>query len=146
MRLPVLLLALAVASPAVSQNFSCNFGKQPACLDYSAQVCSSSGKCVDSNAACFDSYQCGYEGFTCKSNVTECVDAQETLLRKHNTLVDDYNELLKKHKELADDFDETITAARALKSDHDRTESSLDDMESCLVYASTLDAAKECTP
>jgi hypothetical protein len=146
MRLPVLLLALAVASPAVSQNFSCSYGKQPACLDYGAQVCSSSGKCVDSNAACFDSYQCGYEGFTCKSNVTECVDAQETLLRKHNTLVDDYNDLLKKHKELAADFDETITAARALKSDHDRMESSLDDMESCLVYASTLDAAKECAP
>jgi hypothetical protein len=146
MRLPVLLLALAVASPAVSQNFSCSYGKQPACLDYGAQVCSSSGKCVDSNAACFDSYQCGYEGFTCKSNVTECVAAQETLLRKHNTLVDDYNDLLKKHKELASDFDETITAARALKSDHDRIESSLDDMESCLVYASTLDAAKECAP
>jgi len=146
MRLPVLLLALTVASPAVSQNFSCNFGKQPACLDYSAQVCSSSGKCVDSNAACFDSYQCGYEGFTCKTNVTECVDAQETLLRKHNTLVDDYNDLLKKHKELAADFDETISATRALKSDYDRMESSLGDMETCLVYASTLDAAKECAP
>ncbi|MGO4910128.1 hypothetical protein ACEN2J_17565 [Pseudorhodobacter sp. W20_MBD10_FR17] len=146
MRLLVLLLALTVASPAVGQNFSCSFGKQPACLDYGAQVCSSSGKCVDSNAACFDSYQCGYEGFTCKSNVTECIDAQEKLLRKHNTLVDDYNGLLKKHKELVADFDETITAARALKSDYDRIESSLADMETCLIYASTLDTAKRCTP
>lgn len=146
MRLSVLVLALTVASPAVGQNFSCNYGKQPACLDYGAQVCSSSGKCVDSNAACFDSYQCGYDGFTCKSNVTECVDAQEKLLRKHNTLVDDYNGLLKKHKELAADFDETITAARALQSDYDRIESSLGDMETCLIYATTLDEAKRCAP
>jgi hypothetical protein len=87
-----------------------------------------------------------YEGFTCKSNVTKCVDAQETLLRKHNTLVDDYNDLLKKHKELADDFDETITAARALKSDYDRLATSITDMETCLLYASTLDDAKLCTP
>ena len=56
--------------------------------------------CVDQNAASFDKYQCDYEGFTCKSNVTECIAAHDKLLRENNTLVDDYNGLLKKHKEL----------------------------------------------
>ena len=79
--------------------------------------------CVDQNAACFDKYQCDYEGFTCKSNVTECVEAHDTLLRKHNDLVDDFNENL----EIAKDM-----AAR------------LDDIESCLIYASTLEAARLC--
>lgn len=101
MRTLILMAALAVASPALGQSFSCRIGTQPACLDYGDQVCSSSGKCVDSDAACFDSYQCGYEGFTCKSNVTECVDAHDELLRKHNALVDDFNENLEIAREMA---------------------------------------------
>lgn len=79
--------------------------------------------CVDRNAACFDPYQCNYEGFTCKSNVTECVEAHDSLLRKHNELVDDFNENLEIAKRMA---------AR------------LDDIESCLINASTLDEAMRC--
>jgi len=123
MRLPILLAVLTFASPALGQSFSCRMGAQPACLDYGDKVCSSSGMCVDQNAACFDKYQCNYEGFTCKSNVTECVAAHDDLLRKHNQLVDDFNENLGIAKRMA---------AR------------LDDIESCLIYASTLDAAKLC--
>ena len=145
MRLPILLLALTLASPALGQDFSCRIGTQPACLDYGDTVCSSSGMCVDQKAACFDKYQCDYEGFTCKSNVTECIAAHDKLLRENNTLVDDYNGLLKKHKDLAADFDETLEAARALKSDYDHVKSSLDDMESCLIIASTFEAAKLCS-
>lgn len=137
MRPPILLLALTLASPALGQNYSCRIGTQPACLDYGDKICASSGMCVDRDAACFDQYQCNYEGFTCKSNVTNCVKVHDTLLQEHNTLVDDYNALVKKHKELATDFDRTITAARALKSN-------LDDIESCLIYASTLEDAKLC--
>jgi hypothetical protein len=125
MRALILMAALAVASPALGQSFSCRIGTQPACLDYGDKVCSSSGKCVDSNAACFDSYQCGYEGFTCKSNVIECVDAHDELLRKHNALVDEFNENLEIAKRLA---------AR------------LDNIETCLIYASTLEDAKLCAP
>ena len=125
MRALILMAALAVASPALGQIFSCRIGTQPACLDYGDKVCSSSGKCVDSNAACFDSYQCGYEGFTCKSNVIECVDAHDELLRKHNALVDEFNENLEIAKRLA---------AR------------LDNIETCLIYASTLEDAKLCAP
>ena len=124
MRLPILLLALTLASPALGQDFSCRMGTQAACLDYGDTVCSSRGMCVDKDAACFDKYQCNYEGFTCKSNVTECVEAHDTLLRKHNDLVDDFNANL----EIAKDM-----AAR------------LDDIESCLIYASTLEAARLCS-
>ena len=124
MRLSLLLLALTLASPALGQDFSCRIGTQPACLDYGDKVCSSRGMCVDQNSACFDQNQCNYEGFTCKSNVTECADAHDTLLRKHNDLVDDFNENL----EIAKDM-----AAR------------LDDIESCLIYASTLEAARLCS-
>ncbi len=60
MRALILMAALAVASPALGQSFSCRIGTQPACLDYGDKICSSSVKCVDSNAACFDSYQCGH--------------------------------------------------------------------------------------
>lgn len=123
MRLPILLLVLTLASPALGQDFSCRIGTQPACLDYGDKVCSSRGMCVDQNSACFDQNQCNYEGFTCKSNVTECAEAHDTLLRKHNDLVDDFNENLEIAKGIA---------AR------------LDDIESCLIYASTLEAAKLC--
>ena len=124
MRLPILLLALTLASPALGQDFSCRIGTQPACLDYGDKVCSSRGMCVDQNSACFDQYQCNYEGFTCKSNVTECVEAHDALLRKHNDLVDDFNKNLKIAKDMA---------------------SRLDDIESCLIYASTLEAARLCS-
>lgn len=123
MRLPILLAALTFTSPALGQSFSCRIGTQPACLDYGDTVCSSSGMCVDRNAACFDKYQCDYEGFTCKSNVTECVEAHDALLRKHNELVDDFNENLEIAKKMA---------------------TRLDDIESCLIYASTLEDAQLC--
>ena len=120
-----LLLALTLIPTGVSaqQGFSCSYGDRGACLGFGDTVCSSSGMCVDQNAACFDKYQCDYEGFTCKSNVTECVEAHDTLLRKHNDLIDDFNENLQIAKDMA---------AR------------LDDIESCLIYASTLEAARLC--
>ncbi|MDZ4137031.1 MAG: hypothetical protein U1D06_15785 [Paracoccaceae bacterium] len=125
MRLPILMMALALAAPAFGQSFSCRIGTQPACLDYGDKVCSSSGRCVDRDAACFNKYQCNHEGFTCKSNVTECVEAHDNLLRKHNDLIDDFNKNLKFAKEMA---------------------SRLDEIETCLIYASTLEAAKLCAP
>ena len=119
----ILLLTLALAPPTLGQSFSCRIGTQPACLDYGDKVCSSRGMCVDQNSACFDQNQCDYEGFTCKSNVTECVEAHDILLRKHNNLVDDFNRNLEIAKDMA---------------------SRLDDIESCLIYASTLEDAKLC--
>lgn len=123
MRLATLILALTLTSPALGQSFSCRIGTEPACLDYGDKVCSSSGMCVDQNAACFDRYQCNYEGFTCKSNVTECTVAHDNLLRKHNDLVDEFNKNLK------------ATQHMAVR---------LDEIESCLMYARDLAAARLC--
>jgi len=117
-----MLISLAFAARA--QDFSCRIGTQPTCLSYGDKVCSSSGMCVDQNAACIDSFQCNHEGFTCKSNVTECVEAHDALLRTHNDLVDDFNDNLEIAKGMA---------AR------------LNDIESCLIYASTLEAARLCS-
>jgi len=124
-RLPILIVTLSLASPAISQNFSCRIGTQPSCLDYGETVCSNRGMCVNQNSACFDQNQCNYEGFTCKSNVTECAEAHDALLRKHNELVDDFNE--------------NLETARGMAT-------RLDDVETCLIYASTLDDAKLCAP
>src|SRR6056297_3132807 len=98
--LTFLSMFLASTEPSFSQSFTCNFGTQLACLDYGDTVCSSRGKCVDSNASCFDTYQCNYEGFTCRSNLTECADEYEDLLDQHNRLVTDYNELLEDAKRI----------------------------------------------
>mgnify|MGYP001767189247 CR=1 FL=1 len=123
MRVSIAAIALTLAAPAMGQSFSCRIGTEPACLGYGDTVCSSRGMCVDRNAACFDQYQCNYEGFTCKSNVTECAQAHDKLLRTHNELVDDFNENLEISRRMA---------------------KRLDDIESCLLFASTLEDAKSC--
>ena len=125
MRALAAIVAAALALPLSAQNFSCRMGTEPACLDYGDTVCSSRGMCVDSNALCFERYQCDYEGFTSKSNVTECADEYEDLLQTHNDLVDDFNE--------------NLEIARAMGR-------RLDDVESCLILASNLAAARLCTP
>ena len=127
MRIKTLLLTIALipSGAFAQQGFTCSYGDRGACLGYGDTVCSSSGKCVNENAACFDSYQCNYEGFTCKSNVTECAEAHDALLRKHNDLVDDFNE--------------NLEIARGMAA-------RLEDVETCLIYASTLEDAKLCAP
>lgn len=76
--------------------------------------------------------------------MTECVEANETPLKKHTTLVNDYNALLEKHRQLAADFDESVEAATLLKSRYEDAQSSLDDIETCLMTASTIDEARLC--
>ena len=127
MKITTLLVMLAlIPSSAISQQgFSCSYGDRGACLGYGDTVCSSRGMCVDQNSACFDQNQCNYEGFTCRSNVTECVETHDALLRRHNDLVDDFNE--------------NLEIARGMAA-------RLDDVETCLIYASTLEGAKLCAP
>ncbi|MGJ8615540.1 MAG: hypothetical protein ACSHWS_01795 [Sulfitobacter sp.] len=132
MKIVLVTLALSVlVGPAVAQNFSCSYGKRGACLDYGDQICSSTGKCVDSSAACFDTYQCNYEGFTCKSNVTECIEDHDALVRKYNILLADKNEL-------ADQYNELLSKANGVAE-------SYDDLNDCLSYASTMDDVQTCT-
>lgn len=138
-RAAILLLALSMATPVLSQSFSCNFGGRPACLGFGETVCSSSGMCVNQNSVCFDRYQCNFEGFTCRSNVTECVARNERLRREHNELVRDYNALLSTHNNLVDEFNQNLVITRRLMND-------LADVETCLILARTLEAAQLCAP
>jgi hypothetical protein len=127
MKIAAVLITLSLIPTGAigQQNFSCSYGDRGACLGFGYTVCSSSGMCVDQNSACFDRYQCDYEGFTCKSNVTECAEAHDALLRWHDDLVDDFNE--------------NLEIARGMAA-------RLDDVETCLIYASTLEGAKLCAP
>ena len=115
---------LSAATPTFAQSFSCGFGKEPACLDYGDKVCSTFGKCVKDDAVCFDSYQCNYEGFTCKSNVTNCVEKNEELIDDYNNLLNEYDELLGKAKDVA---------------------TSYDDLKSCLLSASDMRDVERCS-
>ncbi|PHR29466.1 MAG: hypothetical protein COA36_04150 [Desulfotalea sp.] len=115
---------------AYGNNFSCSYGKRGACLDYGDKVCSSSSKCVSSDAVCFDSYQCGYGGFVCKSKLDDLAVGYDHLVSnfknvasERDDLVDDYNNLLRKYKSKVSEYD---------------------DFESCVRYASTLDEARYC--
>ncbi len=122
-RVVVLAMTLLSSAPAFGQSFSCRMGTTPACLDFGDTVCSSRGKCVNQDAACFDSYQCDYQGFTCRSNMTECVEDFESLQDRHNELVRDYNDLL---------------------DDAKRMESEAQDAALCVQWASTLAEAQSC--
>lgn len=126
----MIALGVLLAGPATAQSFSCRMGTEPACLDYGAKVCSSQGKCVDSDAACFSSYQCNYEGFTCKSNLTE-------VIAEHDDLVAKYNELLGTYKDLTNEFDGLLEDARKVAQSHDA-------LKACLLSASTMDDVLTC--
>lgn len=124
------ILLVAFSDLTYGENFSCPFGKQGACLEFGAKVCSSTAKCVSNDAVCFDSYTCGYQGFICKSKFDDLATEYDDLRRKcrniaseHDDLVSDYNELLGRYQEIA--------------SDHD-------DLVSCVTYASSLEEARAC--
>ena len=76
----------------------------------------------------------------------QCVDTYERLLRDHNDLVRDYNALLADHKTLltthnylVDEHNRNLAVTRGLTNE-------LADVESCLTFASTLDAVRLCAP
>lgn len=72
---------------AYGDSFSCNYGKQPACLDYGDKVCSSYAKCVSNDAVCFDAYTCNSQGYICKSVFQELADEYDDLVNKYNSLI-----------------------------------------------------------
>lgn len=150
-RLALVGVGAMLALPVHSQNFSCRIGTSPACLDYGDQVCASGGKCVNSSSVCFDQYQCNYEGCTCKSNMTQCVDEHSALVRRYNDLlsdnndlVDTYNALLTRNNELVakyngllNDYDDLLTKSKALAAKHDA-------LNDCLRYASAMEDGETC--
>lgn len=165
MRGVLVALSVALAAPASAQNFSCRFGTRPACLDFGDTVCSSMGRCVNTNAVCFDSFQCDFEGFTCRSNVTACIAERDDLRRRHNNLVIDYNDLLGRHNDLVRNHNRLLTQHDNLVRDHDdlrrrhnnlvsdyndlleesqRAQSEAEDAERCVQRATTLAQARLC--
>lgn len=115
--------ALGLAPAADAQSFSCPIGREPACLDYGDRV-------VDSSAACFDTYQCNYEGFTCKSHLTDCASDYDSLQSDYNALVDKHNALIRDIDTLRD---ASLTLDEALR-----------DMQDCVYGARTVEAARDC--
>ncbi|QFT97437.1 hypothetical protein FIU85_09005 [Roseovarius sp. THAF8] len=121
-------------------------GDRPACLGYGDTVCSSRGKCVSQDAACFESYQCNYEGFTCKSNLTECGAEYDGLLIRFNTLVDDYNELLEEAHDMRTEFQTALENLEETRRDLRRSEDVLSDVLSCIEGLGRLDDPDNCLP
>lgn len=156
----VFAIALIPSGALAQQGFSCSYGNRGACLGYGDTVCSSSGKCVSEDAACFNSYQCSYEGFTCKSNLTECADEYDGLQTRFNTLVGDYNELLESSREMRDAFKtalEDIEETRRILSDarsdlflvrqeRDEAQGKLADVQACIEGLGRFDDASDCLP
>lgn len=139
----VFLANLLWSSEGIAQNFSCTFGRG-ACLNYGDTVCSSNGKCVDSSAICFEAYQCGYGGFTCKSDVEECISDYNNLLNKNNELVAGYNELLERNNGLVDDYNELLGSAKRLSENLEYVEGEVTDLKLCVQTASTIAEAQSC--
>lgn len=153
-------VALIPSGALAQQGFTCSYGDRGACLGYGDTVCSSGGKCVSDDAACFSSYQCNYEGFTCKSNLTECADEYDGLQTRFNTLVTDYNELLAESREMRgafqtalEELDETREALSDVRSHlfvvtraRDEAQSTLEDIQTCIEGLGRFDDANDCLP
>jgi hypothetical protein len=132
------VMSIASATNAYSQSFSCTFG-EPACLDYGAKVCSSSAKCVDQNAVCFDSFTCDYNGFVCKSDYNDAVDEIDQKVRLYNSLAEDFNRLKAAYSESESEREDVTTKLSNLRREHN-------DLIDCLNYADTLEDAQSCAP
>lgn len=158
--LRLLLAIVMIPSMSAAQSFTCGIGDRPACLGYGDTVCSSRGKCVSQDAACFESYQCNYEGFICKSNLTECADEYDAIQTRFNALVTDYNNLLEDSQEIRDAFqttleelDETRDALSDARSDlffvtqqRDEAHSALEEIQTCIEDLGRFDDANDCLP
>jgi len=119
-----LVLSVQPLSHPKAQSFSCPMSQKPACLDYNDKVCSSFARCVADDAICFDSYTCDYQGFVCKSKFVEVVNEFETVIRKHNRLVDAYSEVQY-------DLEEATNNLEATSDELEVTRHKLSNFESC---------------
>lgn len=84
------LLALVLcftSSVALGESFSCDYTKRAACLGYLDRV-------VDENYTCIKKSACIYTGVVCKHEYDTLVDSYNELVKKHESLVEDYRALL----------------------------------------------------
>jgi len=83
----IALLLCFTSSVALGESFSCDYTKRPACLGYLDRV-------VDENYTCIKKSACITNGLVCKHEYDTLVDSYNELLKKHNSLVDNYRALL----------------------------------------------------
>ena len=117
---------------------SCVIGKPAACLDYGHQVCASSAKCVDQSASCFNTYQFNYEGFTCKSNVSEIIDKYDILVENHNSPRDE-------NQTLIDDFNGLVRTKISHIVDVSNLQDELNTIRSCIRNSNSHEEAQSCS-
>jgi hypothetical protein len=107
------LCGITVAHIANAEDFSCNYGKRGACLDYGDKVCSSDGKCVSQDATCFRPYTCDFRGFVCKSQLDDLSDSCKRLANDQEELIGKYNLLLRDKKTMNDCVNNARTLLQA---------------------------------
>lgn len=130
-------LAVAAGSPMSAQSFSCSIGDRPSCLGYGETVCSSQGMCVRDDAIVFSRNTCDYEGFTCKSNLTNLGGDYDGLVTRFNRLLSDKETLLNDYNRLVNDYNDLLETSQ-------RLESSLEALKRCVNRASTISDAQAC--
>lgn len=142
--LAIAALCLFAAQPLAAQSFSCRIGTQAACLEFGDTVCSARGMCVDTDSACFSRYQCDSQGFTCRSNVVECLDDYDALVRRHNDLAAEAEAILQRYNTLVDDYNRQLEDLNRQLTENRELISAQEDARSCINRASTLEAARAC--
>lgn len=121
-----------------AQSFTCGIGQQAACLDYGDKVCTRYGKCVDEDASCFAPYTCGISNkFVCKSDLDDCAQSHDTLMR-------DYETLLRTARETQDAHNEIVRKYNALVEEMREMNEAQDDLKTCVRSAFDLSEAKDC--
>lgn len=94
--------------------------------------------------AFFESYQCDYKGFACKSQVDQSVEVHDRLVREYNDLVRDREALRNAGNKLSvtyDDLEGEFPTPQRIVRD---LVAALASAETCLLYADTMEGAKTC--
>jgi hypothetical protein len=128
----VFVAAVLLGTEIAAQSFSCPIGRSPSCLDYGDKV-------VSSDAQCFDSFACDFNGFICKSKFNESVDEYEDLRRKYNDLVEVANSCSSDLSTASSSSSKRIVEQRAEGLQED-----LDRFKRCVQAASSLADAQLC--
>lgn len=127
----ILLFSFSMIAFSFGQSFSCPYGKEGACLDFGAQVCSSQGKCVSQDATCFAANTCyPWNEFVCQSDYNKLVE-------DYNQLLHNYNELLAKHNNLVDDYN-------TLRSGYNNLNNRYQAIVACLEASVTVNDYESC--
>ena len=95
-----------LAAPSISraESFTCLNDTSAACLSRGESICTSQGRCVTSDAVCFESNTCAGGEFVCAADlrnhvsdftaqITQLTEAEEKARNGHAAAVRDYNKV-----------------------------------------------------